>query len=81
MAVISFLRRLLGIPRRCSGWMLCRWRRSLQLRVAATTALVSAVVVLIIGVVLLGQISGGLLDAKRKAALAEANGGLRSASN
>jgi len=38
---------------------------------------VSAVVVLVIGVVLLGQISGGLLDAKRKAALAEANDGLR----
>jgi two-component system, OmpR family, sensor histidine kinase MtrB len=78
MAAASVFRRLLGIPRRCSRWLLRRWRRSLQLRVAATTALVSAVVVLIIGIVLLGQISGGLLDAKRKAALAEANGGLRS---
>ena len=70
-------RQLLGASRRCSGWLLRRWRRSLQVRVAATTALVSAVVVLVIGVVLLGQISGGLLDAKRKAALAEANDGLR----
>ncbi|HEX3814873.1 MAG TPA: MtrAB system histidine kinase MtrB [Mycobacteriales bacterium] len=74
-------RRLLGIPGRCSQWLLHRWRRSLQLRVATTTALVSAVVVLIIGVVLLGQISGGLLDAKRKAALAEANNGLRVATS
>ncbi len=71
------LRRLLGFPNRCSHWVLYRWRRSLQLRVATTTALVSAIVVLVIGVVLLGQISGGLLDAKRKAALAEANNGLR----
>jgi two-component system sensor histidine kinase MtrB len=70
-------RRLLRPPRRGSQWLLHRWRRSLQLRVAATTALVSTVVVLIIGVVLLGQISGGLLDAKRRAALAEANNGLR----
>jgi two-component system sensor histidine kinase MtrB len=57
------------------------WRRSLLLRVAATTAAVSGVVVVIIGVVLLGQISGGLLDAKRHAALAEADEGLRTATD
>lgn len=73
----ALIRSLYGPPRRLGRWLLGHWRRSLQVRVAATTALVSAVVVLAVGVVLLGQISGGLLDTKRRAALAEANDGLR----
>ncbi len=54
-----------------------RWHRSLQLRVAATTMLASGLVVLVLGVLLLNVFTAGLLDAKRKAAHAEANNGLR----
>lgn len=56
-----------------------RWRRSLQLRVAVTTLVLSSVVVALLGVFLTRQIGQGLLDAKVKAALAEAGGGLSSA--
>jgi two-component system, OmpR family, sensor histidine kinase MtrB len=54
-----------------------RWHRSLQLRVAATTMLASGLVVVVLGVLLLNVFTAGLLDAKRKAAHAEANNGLR----
>ena len=56
-------------------WALERWRRSLQLRVAATTVLLSGVVVLVVGILSVGAITSGILDGKRKAAHAEvANG-------
>jgi two-component system, OmpR family, sensor histidine kinase MtrB len=56
-------------------WVLERWRRSLQLRVAATTVLLSGLVVLVVGILSVGAISAGILDGKRKAAQAEvANG-------
>ncbi len=56
-------------------WAAERWRRSLQLRVAATTVLLSGLVVLIVGILSVGAISAGVLDGKRKAAHAEvANG-------
>ncbi|HEV7208294.1 MAG TPA: MtrAB system histidine kinase MtrB [Mycobacteriales bacterium] len=48
-----------------------RWRRSLSFRIVSTTLLVSVVVVAVLGVVLLDQVGRGLLDAKRKASLAE----------
>lgn len=51
------------------------WRRSLQLRVAATTAVISSIVVVIVGIVVLDQISGKLLEGKQRAALAEADQG------
>jgi len=54
-----------------------RWRRSLQLRVVTTTLVASALVVALIGVLVLDLVTGGLLDTKRSAALAEANSGLR----
>jgi two-component system sensor histidine kinase MtrB len=54
-----------------------QWRRSLQLRVAATTVLVSSVVVLVVGMLSVGTITAGLLDAKRQAAYAEAMNGVR----
>jgi two-component system sensor histidine kinase MtrB len=57
-------------------WVSGRWRRSLQLRVAATTVLVSGVVVLILGVLLVNMITTGLLNAKRRAAHAETKNGL-----
>ena len=41
-----------------------RWRASLQLRVAATTLVLSLLVSGLVGVILLHQIRDGLLDAK-----------------
>jgi two-component system, OmpR family, sensor histidine kinase MtrB len=58
-------------------WAIERWRRSLQLRVAATTVLLSGLVVLIVGVLSVGAISSGVLDGKRKAAHAEVSNGVR----
>lgn len=55
------------------------WRRSLQLRVATTATLVSAVIVVIIGVFLVDQVAGGILRAKRDAAISQASVGLQSA--
>jgi two-component system sensor histidine kinase MtrB len=52
------------------------WRRSLQLRVATTTALVTAVVVLLIGLFLVAQIGGGVLKAKRDNSIAQTTIGL-----
>jgi two-component system sensor histidine kinase MtrB len=53
-----------------------RWRSSLQLRVAASTLLVSGAVVLMVGVALLHQVARGVLDNKLRAAEAEISGGL-----
>ena len=44
------------------------WSRSLQLRVAATTLLVTGVFVFVIGVFLVNQLSSGVLRAKRTSA-------------
>ncbi|MGI8761923.1 MAG: MtrAB system histidine kinase MtrB [Jatrophihabitantaceae bacterium] len=55
------------------------WRGSLQLRVAATTLLVSGVVVLIIGVFIIDQVAAGVLRAKREAAIGQAKVGLENA--
>ena len=52
------------------------WGDSLQLRVAATTAVVTGVVVLIIGLFLVNEISAGVLRAKRTSAIAQAQVGL-----
>jgi two-component system, OmpR family, sensor histidine kinase MtrB len=69
-------RRLSADAAHAVGWCAERWRRSLQLRVAATTLLVTGVVVLVVGALLVGRITAGLLDAKRKAAVAETKTGL-----
>jgi two-component system sensor histidine kinase MtrB len=58
-------------------WALERWRRSLQLRVAATTVLLSGLVVVVAGILSVGAISAGVLDGKRKAAHAEVANGVR----
>jgi len=55
------------------------WRRSLQVRVATTATVISAVIVLIIGVFLVEQVAGGILRAKREAAISQARVGLESA--
>ncbi|MGI5469061.1 MtrAB system histidine kinase MtrB [Streptomyces sp. CA-132043] len=51
------------------------WRRNIQLRVVATTLLMSLGVVLLLGLVVIGQVRNGLLDAKRQAAQSQAAGG------
>jgi two-component system, OmpR family, sensor histidine kinase MtrB len=56
------------------------WRNSLQLRVAATTAVVTGVVVLIIGLFLVNEISAGVLRTQRSSAQAQAQSGLQALS-
>nr|WP_277879809.1 MtrAB system histidine kinase MtrB [Streptomyces gobiensis] len=51
------------------------WRRNIQLRVVATTLLMSLAVVLLLGLVVIGQVRNGLLDAKQQAAQSQAAGG------
>jgi two-component system sensor histidine kinase MtrB len=55
------------------------WRKSLQLRVGATTVLVTTVVVLVIGLFLVNEISAGVLRTKRSAALAQLDLGRKTA--
>ena len=55
------------------------WRRNIQLRVVATTLLMSLGVVLLLGFVVIGQVRNGLLDAKEKAAQSQAAGGFAAA--
>ena len=52
------------------------WQHSLQLRVGATTLVVTGVGVLFIGMFLVNQISAGVLRAKRTAAVLQATAGL-----
>ncbi|UCM91780.1 HAMP domain-containing histidine kinase [Streptomyces marincola] len=51
------------------------WRRNIQLRVVASTLLLSMAVVLVLGVVVIGQVRNGLLEAKRQTAQSQAEGG------
>ncbi len=51
------------------------WRRSIQARVVVSTILLSAVVVTLVGIVLLGQITDGLVDAKTDTSVDEATRG------
>src|SRR5829696_3260120 len=53
------------------------WRRSLQLRVVTSTFALSAVVLLVLGLVLQAQITNGLLEAQTKAALEQARSSAR----
>ncbi|MGI8665892.1 MAG: MtrAB system histidine kinase MtrB [Jatrophihabitans sp.] len=57
-------------------WLSASWRRSLQFRVAASTTLVTGVVVLLIGLFLIAQIGGGVLQAKRNSSISQASLGL-----
>jgi two-component system, OmpR family, sensor histidine kinase MtrB len=57
------------------------WRRSLQLRVATSTVLVTGFVVLLIGLFLVAQISSGVLKAKRANSITQASLGLNSAAD
>ena len=78
----DFLRDMLPVLR--AAWRWARrpllpaarlWRRNIQLRVVATTLLMSLGVVLLLGVVVIGQVRNGLLEAKTKAAQGQALGG------
>ncbi|MET8832232.1 MtrAB system histidine kinase MtrB [Streptomyces sp. NPDC004610] len=51
------------------------WRRNIQLKVVATTLLMSLGVVLLLGFVVIGQVRNGLLEAKVKASQSQATGG------
>ncbi|MFC8426213.1 MtrAB system histidine kinase MtrB [Streptomyces sp. NPDC057236] len=51
------------------------WRRNIQLKVVATTLLMSLGVVLLLGFVVIGQVRNGLLDAKATASQSQATGG------
>ena len=53
-----------------------RWRSSLYLRVVTTTLSLSLIVVLVLGQVLVSRIANGLIDAKQRTALVEAQAGL-----
>ncbi|MER5498063.1 MULTISPECIES: MtrAB system histidine kinase MtrB [unclassified Streptomyces] len=55
------------------------WRRNIQLRVVAGTLLMSLGVVLLLGLVVIGQVRNGLLEAKGKAAQTQAAGGFAAA--
>ena len=55
------------------------WRRSLLLRVTATTLLLSMVVMTILGFLLLSRVTSGLLDSAERTAVTEASVGLTDA--
>ncbi|MER5472707.1 MtrAB system histidine kinase MtrB [Streptomyces sp. NPDC002685] len=55
------------------------WRRNIQLKIVATTLLMSLGVVLLLGFVVIGQVRNGLLDAKVKASQSQATGGFAAA--
>jgi two-component system, OmpR family, sensor histidine kinase MtrB len=57
-------------------WAVERWHASLQLRVAATTVLLSGLVVFVVGLLSVGTITAGVLDGKRQAAHAEVRNGI-----
>jgi two-component system, OmpR family, sensor histidine kinase MtrB len=77
--VVRWLRSIAAALRRGGGPVARAWSRSLQLRVAVTTLVISGVVVLIVGVFLVDQISGGVLRAKRSAAIAQVDTAMASA--
>jgi two-component system sensor histidine kinase MtrB len=72
--------RRIAVSVRQGGQTVARaWSASLQLRVAVTTLVISGVVVLIVGIFLVDQISGGVLRAKRSAAIGQVDTAMASA--
>ena len=69
----STWRRLLRRQTAATRLLRRRWRRSLQVRVVATTVLLGVVVVFAVGNFLLAQIGAGLVDSRRKAADGESS--------
>ena len=66
-----------ALARRAASAAVRRWRRSLQLRVAATTLVLSSTVVVLLGLVLLHQVRDGLLDGKTKSAVSQLDSGVQ----
>ena len=60
-------------------WIGHAWRRSLTVRVVATTLIVSAVVVSVLGLLLLSRVTTGLLASRQSIAVSEAAAGLSEA--
>jgi two-component system sensor histidine kinase MtrB len=65
--------------RRVAEQVIEAWQRSLQLRVGATTVVVTGVVVVVIGIFLVDKVTGGILAAKRTAAIDQAKADLTGA--
>lgn len=61
------------------GQLRGRWRSSLYLRVVATTLALSLLVVVVLGQILISRIASGLLDAKQRSSLIEAQAGANEA--
>lgn len=70
--MMAVSRVLLFVPR----WVARIWRRSLWLRVTATTLVLSVIVVGVLGLSLLSRVTSGLLDAKERISVGEASAGL-----
>ncbi|HLR94681.1 MAG TPA: MtrAB system histidine kinase MtrB [Jiangellaceae bacterium] len=52
------------------------WQRSMQVRVVVTTLVLSMIVVTLLGLVLIRQVTDGLLESREDAAIADASAGL-----
>ncbi|HVA61326.1 MAG TPA: MtrAB system histidine kinase MtrB [Mycobacteriales bacterium] len=70
-ALLLWARSVAGLVARVLAPALLRWRRSLQMRVAVTTLILSTVVVALLGVTLLNVVTHGLLTDKTRSALSE----------
>ena len=70
------LGKLRRVARRVTRRAYVRWRRSIQLRVVASTMAISVVVVAVLGVFLMQQITTALLGGKEKAATQQLQEGL-----
>ena len=57
--------------RRLGSEVVGRWRRSLQLRVVASTLAISLSVVTLLGLFLLSRVTRGILESQRRSAIAE----------
>ncbi|HWG61544.1 MAG TPA: MtrAB system histidine kinase MtrB [Streptosporangiaceae bacterium] len=73
------LKRAQRNTRRLAGHLRRRWHRSLQLRVAATTLVISLVVVAAVGFFLVQQVASGLLSTARTAGNTQISRGLATA--
>ncbi len=67
----TYGRRAVAVLRAWGARPLVTWRRSLQFRVVVTTLLVSATVVVALGLVLVDRIADGLVETKREQAVDE----------
>jgi len=65
------------VLRHLGSEVVSRWRRSLQLRVVASTLAISLSVVTLLGLFLLSRVTQGILESQRRSAVAEAESGLR----